>query len=111
MDNYTDATRKLRDCPPRLSKTPTPEKEWPPEGIRTPSPDPPEVRAESNKTAAEEAYDALIQMGGRPTRPIRPVPPWKRVLVQGDFGYLYAENIEVLFYSVWHGNSPGLGGC
>ncbi|KAI9764521.1 MAG: hypothetical protein M1835_007555, partial [Candelina submexicana] len=98
---------KLRDCPPRSSAPPQPEDPWP-EGYETPGPDPPEVRAEQHKVEAEEVYDTLIQMGGRPTRPIRPIPPWKKVLIQGDLCYRYAEEIEVLFHSSWHGNSRGL---
>lgn len=80
------------------------------EGCDTPrlSSEPPEVIAESNKFLAKEAYDTLIQIGGRSTRPIRPVPPWKKVLIQGDLCYRYAEEIEVLFYSTWYGNSRGL---
>ena len=103
-DDHTDALRKIRDCRPRLSKSPNPEEAgYPVEGCDTPKfiSDPPEI-------IAKEAYDTLIQMGGRPTRPIRPVPPWKKVLIWGDLCYRYAEEIEVLFYSTWHGNSPGL---
>lgn len=80
------------------------------EGCDTPgsSPKPPEVIAESNKSFAEEAYHTLIQMGGRPPRSIRPVQPWKKVLIWGDLCYRYAEEIEVLFYSTWQGNSRSL---
>ena len=93
--------RKARDCRPRLSESPNPE--GPVEGCDTP-----EFFSEPPEVIAKEAYDTLIQMGGRPTRPIRPVPPWKKVLIQGDLCYRYAEEIEVLFYSTRHGNSPGL---
>lgn len=103
MDNHTDALRKLSDCPPRLSEPPDPEDPWP-EGYETPGPDPPEEVAEGNKIAAEEAYDTLIQMGGRPTGPIRPTMPWKKVLVDGELCYRYAEHPETLFHSTWHGN-------
>ncbi len=105
MSNHTDALRKLRDCPPRSSEPPDPEDPWP-EGYETPGPDPPEVRAEQSKIGAEEDYDTLIQMGGRPTGPIRPTPPWKKVLVGGELCYRYAEQDETLFYSTWYGSKP-----
>lgn len=103
MNNHTDAPRKLSNRPLRLSKTPNPEEPWPegyetPAGYETPGPEPPEVRAESNKFGAKKAHDTLIQMGGRPTRPIRYNPRWKTVLLGGDLLHEDAEKIEVLFY-------------
>ncbi len=92
MDDYTDASRKFRDCSPRLSETP--------------SPDPPEVRMERSKLEAKGAYDTLIEIGGRPTRPIRPTPPWKKVQVGGELWYRYAEQYEELFYNGWYGYEP-----
>ena len=103
--------RNHRDCHPRSSESPKPgESVYPVEGYDTPEPghEPPEVIAESNKMLAEEAYHTLLRLGGRSTRPIRPVPPWKKVAIQGDLCYRYAEEVEVLFHSAWHGNSPGL---
>jgi len=50
-----------------MSKSPSPEKAWSWEGDETPEPNPPEVVAQSNKNEAKEAYDTLIQMGGRTT--------------------------------------------
>jgi len=103
MNSHTNATRKFRDCPPRLSEPPDLEDPWP-EGYETPGPRPPEVIAESNKIGAEEAYDTLVHMGGRPTGPIRPIRPWKKVLVDGELCYRYVEQDETLFYDTWYGN-------
>ena len=104
MDNHTDALRKLRDCPLRLSEPPNLEEAiYPVEGYDTPVLSDEEA-AEGNKIAAEEAYDTLIQMGGRPTGPIRPTMPWKKVVVDGELCYRYAEHHETLFHSTWHGN-------
>ena len=90
-DGHTDAMRKSRDCPPRSSEPPDTED-------RTPSPDPPDVSAEKNKNWAEEAYNTLIEMGGRPTRQIRPVPPWIKVYLGGEHCYRDANPIERIFY-------------
>ncbi|KAL9638790.1 MAG: hypothetical protein Q9204_001364 [Flavoplaca sp. TL-2023a] len=81
----------------RLSKSPQPEREWSFEGDETPEPDPPEIRAVRVEAAAKEAYDTLIQMGGRPTRSIRFNPRWKTVIVDGDLVYQDAEEVEALF--------------
>ena len=60
MDNHTDALRKLRDCPLRLSEPPNLEKAiYPIEGYDTLVLSNEEA-AEGNKIAAEEAYDTLI---------------------------------------------------
>ena len=59
------------------------------------------------KLEAKQAYDTLIQMGGRPTRPIRPTPPWTKVPVGGEICYRYAEQYEELFYDSWYGYKPG----
>lgn len=106
MDNHTDVWRKFRDCPSRMSKSPSPEKAWSWEGDETPEPDPPKVVAQSNKNEAKEAHDTLIQMGGRTTGPMRPIPPWKRSIDLGDLSYEYAEEEETLLNSSWHGNDP-----
>lgn len=57
-----------------------------------------EQSLEQSKIEAKEAYDTLVQMGGRPTRPIRFNPRWKKVLVDGELWYKDYEEIEVLFY-------------
>ncbi len=102
MNNHTDALRKLRDCSLRLSEPTDSEDE-------TPGPDPPEVRAEQSKVSAEEAYDTLIQMGGRPTGPIRPTPPREKVLVGGELWYSCAEQDKTLFYDFVYGQKPSHG--
>lgn len=102
MNNHTDALRKLRDCPSRLSEPTDSEDE-------TPGPDPPEVRAEQSKVSAEEAYDTLIQMGGRPTGPIRPTPPREKVLVGGELWYSCAKQDKTLFYDFVYGQKPSHG--
>ena len=71
------------DCSPRLSETPTESDE--------------EIIERCN-FEAKRAYDTLIHMGGRLTRPIRPRPPWKKVFVGGELCYQYAELDETLFY-------------
>lgn len=78
---------------------------WP-EGYETPVQSWEEI-AEENKIEAREAYDTLIQLGGRPTGPIRPIPPWERYLDLGDMAYRFTEEYETLFHNSWHGNSPG----
>ncbi len=102
MNNHTDALRKLRNCPPRLSKTPDPEEPWPegyerPEGYETPVISH-EEWVERSKFRAKEAYDTLIQMGGRPTRSIQFNPRWKTVLFGGEHCYEKVEQDETLFY-------------
>ena len=106
MDHHTDASRKFRNCPPRLSEPPTP----PPDCSRSLSQTPiedPEEELERFKLEAKQAYDTLIQMGGRPTRPIRPTPPWTKVPVGGEIWYRYAEKYEEIFYDSWYGYKPG----
>jgi len=63
---------------------------------------------EQNKIEAKEAYDTLVQMGGRPTRPIRFNPRWKKVLVDGELWYKDFEEIEVLFYDDYSKPQRGL---
>ncbi|KAL9024567.1 MAG: hypothetical protein Q9196_006425 [Gyalolechia fulgens] len=92
--------RSLGDGHPGLSKSLQPEREWSFEGDETPGPDPPEIRAVRAEAAAKEAYETLIRMGGRPTRPIRSNPRWKTVHVDGDLVYQDAEEVEPLFYEV-----------
>ena len=43
-------------------------------------------------------------MGRRPTSPIRPTIPWKKVVVDRELCYRYAEHYKTLFHSTWHGN-------
>ena len=50
------------------------------------------------KLEAKQAYDTLIQMGGRPTRPIRCNLNWKTVLFGGEKFYKETEEDEELFY-------------
>ena len=104
MDNHTDASTKFRNCSPRLSEPPTPD--CSPRLSETPTEDH-EDELERYKLESKQAYDTLIQMGGRPTRPIRPTPPWKKVLVGGELCYRYAEQVETLFYDIWYGYEPG----
>ena len=52
---------------------------------------------ERYKLEAKQAYDALTQMGGRPTRPVRSNIHWKTVLYGGEQWYQDAED-EPLFY-------------
>ena len=106
MDDDTDASRKFRNCPPRLSEPLTP----PPDCSRSLSQTPiedPEEELERYKVEAKQAYDTLIKMGGRPTRPIRPTPPWTKVPVGGEIWYRYAEQYEEIFYDGWYGYKPG----
>ena len=67
----------------------------------------PEELLERFQVEAKQAYDTLIQMDGRPTRPIRPTPPWTKVPVGGEIWYRYAEKYEELFYDGWYGYEPG----
>lgn len=46
-------------------------------------------------------------MGGRPTRPIRPTPPWTKVPIDGETWYRYAERYEELFYDSRYGSESG----
>ena len=50
------------------------------------------------KLEAKQAYDTLIQMGGRPTRPIRCNLNWKTVLFGGEKFYQETEEDEEVFY-------------
>lgn len=104
MGDHIDAWRKFRNCPPRLSEPPTPDGS--PTLSETPIEDP-EEQLERFKLEAKQAYDTLIQIGGRPTRPIRLTPPWTKVLVGGEIWYRYAEQYEELFYDGWYGYEPG----
>ncbi len=107
-DDITDALRKIRDCRPRLSESPNPEEAgYPVEGCDTPTLSYEEC-LEQNKIEAKEAYDTLVHMGGRPTRPIRFNPRWKKVLVDGELWYKDFEEIEVLFYDSF-GSQPQRG--
>ena len=106
MDDHTDASRKFRNCSPRLSEPPTPPPDCSPSLSQTPIEDP-EEELERYKLEAKQAYDTLIQMGGRPTRPIRPTPPWTKVPVGGEIWYRYTEQYEELFYDSWYGYKPG----
>ena len=67
----------------------------------------PEEELERYRFEAKRAYDTLIQMGGRPTRPIRQTPLWTKVLVGAELWYRYAEQYEELFYDSWYGYTPG----
>ena len=53
---------------------------------------------ERYKLEANRAYDTLIQMGGRPTRPIRCNLHWKTVVFGGEQFYQETEEDEELFY-------------
>ncbi|KAL8869032.1 MAG: hypothetical protein Q9174_004579, partial [Haloplaca sp. 1 TL-2023] len=90
----------------RLSKSAEPEREWSLEGDETPGPDPPEIITVRVEAAAKEAYNTLIQMGGRPTRSIRFNPRWKTVLLDGDLVYQDAEEVEALFLDL-RSSGPG----
>lgn len=105
MDDHTDASRKFRKFSPRLSESPTPPLDCSPRLSETPHEDP-EEELERYKFEAKQACDTLIQMGGRPTRPIRPTPPWTTVLVGGELWYRYAEQYEELFYDGYYGYKP-----
>ena len=106
MDHHTDASRKFRNCPPRLSEPPTPPPDYSRSLSQTPIEDP-EEELKRFKLEAKQAYDTLIQIGGRPTRPIRPTPPWTKVPVGGEIWYRYAEKYEEIFYDSWYGYEPG----
>ncbi len=97
MDDHTDASRKFRNCPSRLSEPPTPPSDCSPRLSETPTEDP-KKKMERYKLEANRAYDALIQMGGRPTRPIRCNLHWKSVLFGGEQFYQDTEEDEELFY-------------
>ena len=96
MDDHTDASRKFRNCPPRLSEPPTPPPDCSRSLSQTPIEDDEEI-TERCKLEAKRAYDTLIQMGGRPTRPFRYNLHWKTVLFEGEQWYKDAED-EPLFY-------------
>ena len=105
MGSYSDASRKHRDYRPRLSQSPQPGGiGYPVSGCPTPDQSD-EERTEECKIEAKEAHDTLIQMGGRPTRPIEYNPRWKRVMFEGELCYQYAELKETLFHDEYHGHS------
>ena len=97
MDDHTDASRKFRNCPSRLSEPATPPSDCSPRLSETPTEDP-KKKMERYKLEANRAYDALIQMGGRSTRPIRCNLYWKSVLFGGEQFYQDTEEDEELFY-------------
>lgn len=97
--------RNLRDCPPRLSKSPEPlRSDSSPTPIPTPLSD--EAAVEWNRTRAIEAYDTLVQTGGRPTRPIRFSPHWKIVIRYGERWYTDIEEDRPLFHDHLSGSGP-----
>lgn len=84
---------QIRDCAPRTSEPPDST------GLsrdESETPDPP--GPEQLEIEAREAYDTLIQLGGRPTGPIRPNPRWKTVFFNGELTYRYAEEEEIIFH-------------
>ncbi len=97
MDDHTDASRKSRNCSPRLSEPPTPPPDCSSRLSETPTEDD-EEKMERYKLEANRAYDTLTQMGGRPTRPIRCNLHWKTVLFGGEQFYQETEEDEELFY-------------
>ena len=97
MDDHTDASRKFRNCPPRLSEPPTSPPDCSRSLSQTPIEDDEEI-IERCKLEAKRAYDTLIQMGGRPTRPIRCNLHWKTVLSGGELFYQETKEDEELFY-------------
>ncbi|KAL8795805.1 MAG: hypothetical protein Q9182_007479 [Xanthomendoza sp. 2 TL-2023] len=58
------------------------------------------------KIEAKEAVDALIQLGGRPTGPIRSNPRWKTNFFEGELCYEDVEKDETIFYDPWYGYEP-----
>lgn len=107
MDSYTNVSRKHRDYYPRSSKsTQLEEAGYPVEECPTPRPSN-EEWAEESKIEVNKAHDTLIQMGGKPTRPIQFNPRWEKVLVEGELCYQYAEHEETLFHDSFHGNRKG----
>ena len=71
MDSYIDVSRKHRDNCPKSSKSPQFEEAgYPVEECSTPRSSN-EESVEESKIEADKAHDTLIQMGGRPTRPIQ----------------------------------------
>ena len=96
MDDHTDASRKSRNCPPRLSEPPTPPPDCSRSLSQTPIKDDKEI-IQRCKPDAKRAYDTLIQIGGRPTRPFRYNLHWKTVLFEEEQWYKDAED-EPLFY-------------
>ena len=79
-----------------MSEPPTPPPGCSPSLSETPIEDPVEM-LDRYKLEAKQAYDALTQMGGRPTRPVRSNLHWKTVLFGGEQWYQDAED-EPLFY-------------
>ncbi|KAL8789112.1 MAG: hypothetical protein Q9195_006978 [Heterodermia aff. obscurata] len=104
MDNLTNASGNT-DYRPRSSQSPQPEGEgYPVEGCPAPTQSD-EEWIEECKFEANKARDTLILMNGRPTRPIQSNPRWKKVLIEGELCYQYAELEETLFHSERHNNS------
>ena len=97
IDDHTDASRNNRNCPPRLSEPPTSPPDCSPRLSETPTEDDEEY-IERCKPEAKQVYDTLIQMGGRPTRPIRWNLHWKTVLFSGEQFYQETKEEEELFY-------------
>ena len=97
MDNPTDASRNFRNCSPRLDVPPNPPPNCSPSLSETPIEDDEEF-IERCKLEAKQVHDTLIQMGGRPTRPIRCNLHWKSVLSGGEQFYQDTEEDEQLFY-------------
>ena len=96
MDNHTDTWRKFRNCSPRLSQPPTPPPDCSSRLSETPFEEDEEI-IERCKVEAKQVYDTLIQMGGRPTCPVRSNIHSKTVLFGGEQWYQDAE-YEPLFY-------------
>lgn len=92
-----DLEAKLRNCSPRLNEPPTPPPDCSHRLSETPTEDDEEF-IERCKFEAKQVYDTLIQMGGRPTRPIRCNLHWKTVLFGGEQFYQDTEEDEELFY-------------
>ena len=97
MDDHTDASKKFRNCSPRLSEPPTSAPDCSPRLSETPTEDDEEF-IERSKLETKQVYDTLIQMGGIPTRPIRCNVHWKTVLFGGEQFYQDTEEDEELFY-------------
>lgn len=76
MSIDTDALRNIRDCSRRSTSTASDEE-----------------LTERDKFNAKQAYDTLIQMGGKPTHRLRSQPIWKTTLVNG-FLYWRDEELE-----------------
>lgn len=86
MNDYTDASRKFRNYPPRLSEPLIPLSDYFSRLSETSIEDP-KKKMERYKLEANRAYDALIQMSERSTRSIRCNLYWKNVLFGGEQFY------------------------